>query len=227
MHSIAIALVTILLVSAGCATTGTVQVKKGEDLLANSQKCIVSLDQLSYEQVNPGERIKVAFDEQSTVLQEGEKRCFVKGFALPTGKGAYSVSITSFKGGTILDPAIMYPEVRILDKNYRVIRTLPHTDFVFRSSRTQEGLNTVFFVNHNSQGESFLLITNRPMGEAGLIASQVNVTGSAPIVVPFPGGFAMWFVPTGSNTPPIKMKASPTGQMEVELKEYRPKKVGE
>jgi len=222
-----VALAIILSVCAGCATTGTVQVKKGEELLSSSQKCVSSFDQLSYEQINPGEPAKFAFDEQATVLQEGEKRCFAKGFILPTGKGSYSVGITSFKVGTIHDPAIMYPEVRILDKDYRVIRTLPYTDFVFRSFGPGEGVNTVFFVNSNSQGESFLLITNRPMEEANLLASQVNITSTTPIVVPFPGGFAMWLVPTGSNTPPIKMKASPTGQMEVEIKEYRPRKVGE
>jgi hypothetical protein len=222
-----VALIAVLLAGAGCATTGTVQVKKGEEILANSQKDVLSIDRLSYEQAKIGEPIKFAFDEQAMVLREGERRCFAKGFSLPTGKGSYSVSITSYKGGTINDPAIMYPEVRILDKDYGVILTLPNTDFVFRSFGSQEGLNTVFFVNNNSRGECFLLITNRSMDEADLSSSQVNTTSSTPIVVPFTGGFAMWFIPTGSNTPPIKMKASPTGQMEVELKEYRPRKVGE
>src|SRR3990172_9498855 len=202
MRCLVVSLGVILLVGAGCATTGTVQVKTGEELLDNSQKCIASLDQLSYEQINPGEPAKFAFDDQATVLQEGEKRCFAKGFGLPTGKGAYSVSITSFKGGTIHDPAIMYPEVRILDQNYGLIRALLHTDFVFRSFGSGEGVNTVFFVNNNSHGESFLLITNRPMDEANLLASQVNITSTTPIVVPVPGGMVMWFLPTGSNTSP-------------------------
>lgn len=227
MHTTAIVLLITLLVGAGCATTGTVQVKKGEELLTNSQTYVLSLDQLSYEQIHLEGSVTFSFDERATVLQEGEKRRFARGFALPVGKGAYSVSITSYKQGTLFDPAIMYPEVRILDKNYRVIRIVPHTDFVFCSSRSREGMNTVFFVNNNSNGESFLLITNRSMDEADLIASQANVTASIPIVVPFPGGSAMWFIPTGTNTPPIKMKASPTGQIEVQLKEYRPRKVGE
>jgi len=227
MWLIATPLIMILFFIAGCATPGTVQVSKGEELLANSRKCISSLDQLSYEQVKQGEPIQFAFDEQTTVLQEGERRRFVKGFVLPTRVGTYSVSITSYKQGTIYDPAIMYPEVRILDEDYRVIRTLPHTDFVFRSLQSREGLNTVFFVNNNSQGESFLVITNRPMDEADLAASHAHVRSSAPIFVPFPGGYAMWFIPTGTTTPPIKMKASATGEMEVEMKEYRLKKVGE
>ena len=87
------------LASAGCATTGMNQVSKGQELLASSPKVISSLDQLSYQQVNFGKPIKFAFDEQTTVLQEGGKRHFAKGFALPIGRGSYSVSITSYKVG--------------------------------------------------------------------------------------------------------------------------------
>lgn len=227
MRAAAIPSLIILLGIVGCATTGTVHVSKGEELLANSQKCISSFDQVVYEQMTLWGLHKFTFDEQTAILQEGDRRRFVKGFVLPAEKGAYTVSITSYKQGTVYDPAIMYPEVRLLDKNHRIIRTLPHSDFVYRSLGTREGLNSVFFINHNSQGESFLLITNRPMDEADLTASQVNIQSSTPIVVPFPGGFAMWFIQTGSTTPPIKMKASATGPVEVELKEYRPKKVGE
>src|SRR3990170_1099010 len=188
-------LIIMALASAGCATTGMNQVSKGQELLASSPKVISSLDQLSYQQVNFGKPIKFAFDEQTTILH---------------------------KGGTLHDPAIMYPEVQVLDKDYRVIRTLPHTGFVFRLSLSGEGLNTVFFVNENSQGERFLLITNCPMDEADLISSQVNNTSEIlvpiPVPVPFGGGFLFGFffipIPTGSNTPPIKMKASSTGQIE-------------
>ncbi len=66
------------------------------------------------------------------------------------------------------------------------------------------------------------------MAQADLIPSQVNVTRSVPIAVPLPGGgFVMWFVPTGSNTPPLKMKASPIGELQLELKEYRPRRMGQ
>src|SRR3989304_8508821 len=107
MRAAAILLVTIL--CAGCATTGTVQIEKGEELLANSQKYLLSLDQVSYEKINLEEPVKFAFGEEATILQEGEKRRFAKGFALPTEKGTYSVNITSYKGGTLYNPAIMYP----------------------------------------------------------------------------------------------------------------------
>jgi hypothetical protein len=202
-------------------------VSRGQELLVTSRNVITSCDQLSYSEANFEEPVRFSFDDQSPILREGETRRFVKGFTLPAGRGAYSVSITSYKSGTLLDPAILYPDVQILDRDFRIIRTLPYSSFVFRPSQAGEGLNTVFFVNDNAEGERFLLITNRPMNEADLMTSQANITSATPIMVPVGAGFAMWMVPTGSNTPPIKMKASPTGQLEVAFKEYRLKKVGQ
>ena len=220
-------LMMIVLVGTGCATGGTVQINRAEELLAKSQRYVSSLDQIPYQPINPGKSANFAFDAEATILEEGGKRCFAKGFVLPTLTQAYAVSVTSYKAGTSLDPIIMYPKVRILDKDYTVTRTLPYTDFVFRSLGQVEGLNTVFFVNNRAQSESFLLITNWRLDEANLISSQDNIAGAIPIVVPFPGGFAMWMIRTDKSGPPIKMKASPTGKMTVEIREYRPKKVGE
>ena len=161
------------------------------------------------------------------MLLVGDVRRFAKGFALPVGRGSYSVDITSYRAGVLSDPAIMYPEVQLLDRDYSVIRTLPHTDFVFRPSRSGDGLRTVFFINGASQREHFLLITNRPMAEADLTVSQSNITSAVPVTIVVPGAVVTWMVPTGSNTAPVKMKASPIGELVVTLQEYRPKKIGE
>jgi hypothetical protein len=222
-------LLTIMLVlSAGCATTGTSQVSQGQELLAARQEIVSSPDQISYDLLKFEEPVKFAFDEKAAVMSTGDKRCFAKGFALPTGREPYSITITSYKTGSLTDPAILYPEVQVLDKDFKVIRTLPFSDFAFRYSRSGEGLNAVLFVNNNTRGERFLLLSNRSLDEADLIASQSNITGSMPVVVPVPGvGVFMWNVPTGKNTPPVKIKASPTGQMEVLCQEYRPKKLGQ
>ena len=228
MRDTAFLLMFVVILSTGCVTTGTSQVSQGQELLASSQKIVSSPDQISYDPLKFEEPVKFAFDEKAAVMETGDKRRFVKGFALPTGREPYSINITSYKTGSLTDPAILYPEVQVLDKDYKVIQTLPFNDFVFRCSRSNEGLNAVLFVNDNSRGERFLLLTNRSIEEADLIASQSNITGSMPVVVPVPGvGVFMWNVPTGKNTPPIKIKASPTGQMEVLCKEYRPKKLGE
>jgi hypothetical protein len=228
MRCTAFLLTIMLVLSAGCATTGTSQVSQGQELLAGRQDIVSSPDQISYDLLKFEEPVKFAFDEKAAVMATGDKRRFAKGFVLPTGREPYSISITSYKIGSLTDPAILYPEVEVLDKEYRVIRTLPFNDFVFRYSRSSEGLNAVLFVNNNARGERFLLLTNRSLDEADLIASQSNITGSMPVVVPVPGvGVFMWNVPTGKNTPPIKIKASPTGQMEVLCQEYRPKKLGQ
>ena len=228
MRGPAFLLIIMVVLSTGCATTGTSQVNQGQVLLAASQQLVSSPDQLSYDLLKFEEPVKFAFDEKAAVMTTGDKRRFAKGFALPTGREPYSITITSYKIGSLTDPAILYPEVEVLDKDYRIVRRLPFGDFVFRCSRSSEGLNAVLFVNNNNRGERFLLLTNRSLDEADLIASQSNITGSMPVVVPVPGvGVFMWNVPTGKNTPPIKIKASATGQMEVLSQEYRPKKLGE
>jgi hypothetical protein len=220
--------ICLLLIGSGCATPGTDVVRRGQELLVACPNVITSRDQLSYSEAHFEEPVKFSFDEQSSILQEEEERRFAKGFALPAGNGAYSVSITSYKSGTTSDPAILYPDVQVLDKEFRTIRRLPYSSFVFRPSQSGEGLNTVFFVNDNAEGERFLLITNRPVPDADLMTSQANITGRTPLVIPVgSGGFLMWMVPTGSNTPPIKMKASPCGQLEVAFKKYQPKIVGQ
>jgi hypothetical protein len=217
----------MVVLSTGYATTGTSYISIGQKLLASSQKIVSSLGQISYDLIKCGEPIKFAFDEHMVVIEVGDKKRFAKGFLLPFGSEPYSITITSYKIGTLTDPAILYPEVQILDKDYNVIRTLPFTDFVFRSSMSGDGLNAVLFVNNDARGERFLLITNRSINEADLIESQSNITGSMLVMVPVGTGFVMWNIPSGKNTPPIKIKVSPIGQMEVLCQEYRLQKVGQ
>jgi len=212
-----------------CQTTGTDQAARGEAFLSSSQLIIRSLKELSFEPCEFEKPVRFEFDEQATVFEEDGKRRLVKGFVLPKGRGSYSVSVTSYKIGTIGDPAIMYPEVRVLDKNLEVVRVLPPTSFAFRTSRNGDGLRADLFINDDSRkDESFVLITNRSMDEAELAVSQVNMTYSTAVTVPTgPGTFVTWMMPTGISMPPIRMKASPIGKMAVEFKAYRVKKVGE
>lgn len=218
----------LVLFGFGCATTGTNHVSRGEQLLASSEKVVNSSDRLTYDPLTFDEVVAFAFDEQATVFQEGDKRCFAKGFALPTSGGSYSISVTSYKTGTVQDPAIMYPKIELLDKDYKTLRVLPNSAFVLRTSSSGEGLNTVFFENNVEEGDRFLLITNRRTDDADLISSQANIRSIVPFVVPFGGGWVgMWMIQTDRNSPPLKMKASPTGQLEVACRKYHPKKVGE
>ena len=220
-------LIVVTLFCAGCVTSGTDHVTRGHELLASRTEVVASLSEVPCQDITFAAPVQFAFDENSCVLQMGESRRFAKLLALPVGRGSYSVHITSFMAGVRTDPAIMYPEVQLLDKDYSVVRTLPHTDFALRPSLSRDGLNAAFFINGNAQREHFLLITNRPMAEADLTVSQSNVTSSVPVTVVVPGGVATWMIPTGSNTAPVKMKASPIGELFISLQEYRPKKIGE
>jgi hypothetical protein len=221
MHKAPTALVLplMLAITTGCAT-GTSQIRKGEESLAKGTQSVASYQQLSYEPLRLGKRMQFALDQHTTVFADETGRRFVKGFALPVGVRNYSVSLTSFKLGTIGDPAIVYPMVRVLDKDYRVVRTIPHEAFVLRGQETHQGLNTEFFVNENAHGERFLLVSNRPVVEGELVRTQVNTTGLVPVTVSTPELLVVWFIPTGSSSPPVKMKASPIGKMEIELKKY-------
>ncbi len=215
------------LLIAGCATTGTERVKSGQMLLLKKENVVSSLDRISFQPIKIGEPLKFEFDEQDAIIQLEGIRRLAKGIELPTGHGAFSISITSYREGTLADPSIMYPEVRILDEKFHTVRIVPADAFVLRASMSVPGLNTVFFVNNNAQGERYLLITNRPMTEATLMVSQSNITNTVPLTIPVGAGFVTWYVTTGKNTPPIRMKASPTGSVEIVVQEYRLKKVGQ
>lgn len=215
-----------LLLSA-CATTGTDCVNMGYETLAKSATVVFSTGEIRYEQVALNEPIQFEFNEGTTVLQTGESRCFAKGFAIPSGHVPYSVTVTSYGAGTPEDPAIMYPDVKVLDKDYRVVYSVPATDFVLRPSLSQQGLQTVLFVNNKrDESERFLLVTNRTLEEADLTMAHDTIHRSVPVVVPVPGGIIMWMVPAGRSMPPVPMKASATGQVEVLFQEYKPRKVG-
>lgn len=227
MHKILSFLYMAVFFCAGCTTTGTEQVKPGELLLLKNTNFVSSFDQIPYEPITIGDPLKFEFDQQTTILLAGNERRFAKGFTLPASQGVYSVHITSNRQGTLDDPAIMYPEVAILNQEYKVIRKLPPDTFVLRTTMSETGLNAVFFVNNNSLGERYVLITNRPIAEADLVVAQDNVTGQTVVALPLYGGFFMWFIPTGSNKPPIKMKASPIGSLAILLQSYCPRKAGD
>ena len=222
--------VFLLLLVSGCAVSGTEHIVRSNELLRSGTGTVACLDELVYTPLKIGDpdgTIRFSLDAKGSVLLEGDQRRFARGFLLPSASGAYSVSTTSLKTGTLYDPAIMYPEIRILDENYKVIWKMPYKDFALRRTNAGEGLNATFFVNDNLQGEKFLVISNRLIEETELVTLQRNITDSVVVTMPVPGGFATWMIPMGRNTPPIKMKASPTGDIVLEVKEYRPRKVGE
>lgn len=215
---------SLLLVACGCATSGGSYVSKGQEILGAS-KTVATITQLPYQPIAVGSRESITFDEDASIMAEGDRRYFAKGFALPPQSAPYSVTINSYRLGTPDDPAIMYPEVKLLDENYRIIREIPANKYVYRTAHAQNyALNTVFFVNGNKPDARYLLITNRSTPDEELLTAQTNHTNVTPILF---APSAYFYVITGTSTPPLKLKASAIGRMDVALQEYRLKKVGE
>jgi len=215
---------SLLLVIYGCASPGKNYVSKGQSILESS-KALTNVTQLPYQPITIGAKESITFDEDATVVVEGNRRYFAKGFTLPRLSVPYSVTIDSYRMGTPDDPAIMYPEVKLLDENYSVIREIPSESYVYRTANIRDyALNTVFFVNGNKPDAHYLLITNRSTPDEELVTAQTNLTNVTPFFVT-PRSY--FFVITGTSTPPLKLKASAVGRMDVSLQEYRLKKVGE
>lgn len=215
---------SLLLVVCGCVTSGKSYVSKGQNILGSS-KAVTTITQLPYQPIAIGAKESITFDEDAAVVAKGERRFFAKGFALPRQSVPYSVMIESYRMGTPDDPAIMYPEVKLLDENFSVIREIPSKSYVYRTANVRDyTLNTVFFVNGNKPDAHYLLITNRSTPDEELVTAQTNLTNVTPFFVA-PRGY--FLVITGTSTPPLKLKASAIGRIDVTLQEYRPKKVGE
>jgi Maltose operon periplasmic protein precursor (MalM) len=139
----------------------------------------------------------------------------VQGFTIPARTGSIMISVTSSQLGTMLDSAIFYPDTRLLDASFRVIRSVPAESYAYRVDTEGATLSTSFFLNEPSGAERYLVIASRRLADAELVISQSNITTTTMVAVPFPGGAAMWSVPTGTNTAPKKLIASPVGKLKV------------
>lgn len=171
--------------------------------------------------------ISFSLDETSAYIEHNGRRRFIKGFRLPAWSGSYSVSIASYRIGSFTDPAVLYPDVRLLDGNFREIRALPPGDYSLRAMRAGEAITATMFINNHDNGEKYLVVSERSIHDADLEKTQQNMTGNVPVTVYGRGAILTWMIPTGVSSPPTRMLASPVGQLEVAFEPYRPKKVGE
>jgi hypothetical protein len=133
--------------------------------------------------------------------------------------------VTSFQIGTLQQPAISYPEVRLLDGNLSVTRVIAPDAFALRASTELSELGATVFLNDSAQ--RYVIITNRPIEDAQHLVSQTKITTRTTVSVPMPGGTAMWMIPSGTNSAPVKMLAAAAGKLEVGVEEYRLRKVGQ
>ena len=90
-----------------------------------------------------------------------------------------------------------------------------------------DALTTTWFFNSGDSGETYVVISERAIAEADLNSTQQNLTTTIPVSVYGRGAIFTWMIPTGTSSAPVKMMASPVGQLEIAFEPYRPRKVGE
>ena len=195
-----------------CANTNT---KKTVESATKRAAPIGSLGALSYQQPVLGKSISLDFDDDTTLYNDGGSDRPVQGIRLPDAKAELVVKIVTYRQGTVEEPAIFYPEVRVLDAAFQLTKVLPHNGYVYRAG-SKSFLEGTFFLKGPSGNEHYLVVTNREIADSDLKVAQTNVTESH-LVAP---GFALWTVHTGTSTPPTKMIAHTEGEVTVTISEY-------
>lgn len=221
-----LAMVSVVALAA-CATTGQQHIDQGRTALTASTKVLKSPKDLPFQEVKFGEVQKFELMQTAYVLQEGGTRRFVQGFRLPLDKKPLSLRIGSYRVGTVTDPAIFYPEVRVLDSNFQLVRTYAPDEFSYRVTQEGSGLFATLFFNSGNDREAYVLVSNREPADSALKMIQDNVSSSTVIAVPVGVGMVFWAIPTGFSSKPIKMRASQEGKIEVLIEQYKPKIIGQ
>lgn len=215
----------LFLLFAGCVSPGSKSIVADTSALTTSVNVTDSMRSLTVQPTRLGKVESFEIDQRTQVLQRDGKRQFALLLGLPATSGAFSVKLCSVQFGTLKDFAILYPEVRLLDFNREVLRTMPSEIFVYRSELQRNFLEGVVFINEPSGNERYVLITNRQVHEADQLQAASNLTIYSSMAIPLPGDMVFWTIPTGISTAPRKLLASPTGTIEVLVEEYRPRKI--
>jgi hypothetical protein len=214
-------LLALALALPGCVATGQQHIDKGEAALTAATKISRSPSELQFAEFRLGELQKFDWAESASVMEEGGKRRFVKGFVIQQDKKPLSLRIGSYRAGTIQDPAIFYPEVRVLDSEFRLVRAIPAEEFAYRSTVNGSGLFATVFFNAQQADEKYVLVTNRERSEQALKTAQDNITSSTVVGIPIGTAIVFWNIPTGVSSPPVKMRAAPSGNIEIMAEEYK------
>ncbi|MBI4984731.1 MAG: hypothetical protein HZC24_05155 [Rhodocyclales bacterium] len=226
MRRLLLAGVTLAL--AACVTPGSKLVEASKSaLVAPAGPVLYQLSALSYSETSLGQRIEIVLDHASQIFDDGQTRRYVRGFTLPRTDRPYAISLSSYLQGTPGDPAILYPELLVLDAAYRPLSKTGPDKFSYRKGSSNDALHGVVFINDNSKGERHLLVTSRPLADAELTDTALHTMYSIPVSVPVKGGMLTWMIPQGHSEKPTKMIASPSGKLEISFEEYRLRKVGE
>lgn len=211
----------LALILSGCARTGGEVVAQGQAALQSSNQLVSDVTGIGFPFLEIDKVTEFSLDGQSKVMERDGVRYFVQGFALPEVSPPFSISVASIAQGGPESPAILYPSVRLLDANHQAIDEIALDQFVFRGSAMGGELSAEVFINDSARSPTFIVIENRRVDDSNLVISQSNLTSVAPLTA----GAAMIFVPTGTSSDPVPMKAAATGKLTLLVARYQPKRI--
>lgn len=200
----------------GCATNNALKQAEPKPA-AKPAPVFTDLASATVLQAVMGKKIELDFDDQTPRFDDGASPRPVFLVRLPPATAQLTAKVTTQREGTVTNPSIFYPEVRVLDANYRLVKVIPHQNYVYRGASSDGTLETTFYLNGPSANEHFLLVTNRDVSESDLKVSQTNRTDGS-LIAP---GLAFWMVFRGTSTTPTKMIADTKGEVEVTIAEHK------
>jgi hypothetical protein len=214
----------------GCQTTGTERIALAEE---HRTKAIVVG---SYREV-PATPLTLDIAAATTVLLDhsklektfafdkpGGNQEIVHVFRLPVWSTPYSVQLTSYVMGGLNDPALFYPRLTFLNEAFEQTRESKQSDFVYRGVGAHGGISTDVFINDSNRGEAYIAITSETRGAIEEHLSVMQSAGSMPLAIAGKGVLIMWMIPTGGTELPKKMRAAASGQFQLKLIPYAPKR---
>ena len=213
-HALVVAIAVLV---TACATSGRETALAARQEL--DQRNAVNVRDIAYTPLLLGQTVAASLGSQAAVLREGERRTYARGFELPQASGTLAVSVSALRTGTVADPAIVYPDVRFLDAEHRVVGRIAADRYVYRNTDNGPGLTADAFVDPAMRAR-YLLVTERPIAEAEHVVTQSNSRGVVPLIVPIGVFVFFWAIPTGSSSPDVPMYASPAGPVSIKVDNY-------
>jgi hypothetical protein len=200
-----------------CATSGRESASAARQEI--EQRKPVPVRDVSFAPLVLGQVTAASLTASSVVVEEEGRRTYARGFQLPDATGTLTLSVASLRTGSDTDPAIVYPDVRFLDSDHRVVGRIAPDRYVYRNTAAGPGLTAEAFIEPAMRAR-YVLVTERAITEAEQVATQSNTRGVIPLIVPIGAFVFYWPIPTGSSSPNARMHAAPAGPVSIKVDAY-------
>jgi len=192
---------------------------KDAQALQTAKICCDSYREFPYELAKLDEKKEFLLDEKAKAYTFPEGKRFFRSFKLPVWSGPYQVTIsTSTMRGTGRESGVIKPVIRLLDDGFSESR-------VVRSDVDKNWMGTHFeskvFINESDSHERYLIIYPDEISATnGIKERQYSGIQAGHGVLLMP-------VTVGSVQHDYLNQFAPTGHVNIELKSYKPRKLGE